>query len=103
MNLTWLDLMAYMRGGGLNVYVFSDQTSASSVQVVYPEGCCVLEILTMVIRAHAVSLTIKSLLSFLVHTAHLKTFNLGWFFFEALVVYDLCCGNSEFESLLPEC
>ena len=42
--------------------------------------------------------TITSLLSFL-HTSQVKTFNLGWFF-EALVVYDLSCADSEFESLL---
>ena len=42
--------------------------------------------------------TITSLLSFL-NTSQVKTFNLGWFF-EALVVYDLICADSEFESLL---
>ena len=90
----------YVRGGGLNVYSIdtgTDEEGKKRVKVYYPEGC-VIEILSTIMSRAVQPDTITSLLSFL-HTSQVKTFNLGWFF-EALVVYDLSCADSEFESLL---
>jgi hypothetical protein len=90
----------YVRGGGLNVFDTTPGESVDSkkdVRVYYPEGC-VLEILCMLSGRGVLPETITDLLSFLC-TSRVKTFNLGWFF-EALIVHDLRCAHSEFESLL---
>lgn len=90
----------YVRGGGLNVFDTLPGGSSDAkkdVRVYYPEGC-VIEILSMLSCRAVLPKTITDLLSFL-YTSRVKTFNLGWFF-EALIVHDLCCADSEFEALL---
>lgn len=97
------DDLSYVLGGGLNVRSIENGTGQDAgktkVGVFYPEGC-VIEILSIGMSRAVQPDTITSLLSFL-HTSQMKTFNLGWFF-EALVVYDLKCADSEFESQLNE-
>lgn len=74
-----------------------DKDGQKRIKIYYPEGC-VIEILAKIMSRAVTHGTITSLLSFL-NASQVKTFNLGWFF-EALVVYDLKCADSEFESLL---
>jgi len=96
------DDLDYVLGGGLNVYLFEnewdeDPANPRKVQVYYPEGC-VFEILSKMTNKAVKPETLQTLLDFL-RISSLKPFNIGNFF-EALVVHDLKCEDSEFERLL---